>query len=409
MALTPRVPLAPFTVDVPQATLDDLQQRLRATRWDSDPDNEDGYYGVSTSYLRGLVDYWIDGFDWRAQERHINRREQYRQDVDGVPVHFFVEPGKGPAPIPIILSHGWPWSFLDWDHVVSALADPVAHGGRAEDAFDVVLPSLPGFGYSTPTSPDMNFWKIADIWKTLMTDVLGCDRFAAAGSDYGSLVTGQLGHKYADSLYGIHIGMDLPLDRYNSEQYWGGGRVIPADASPELRAAYLRYFETYASHFSAHMLDGQTLTHALNDSPVGLLAWLVQRWRKWSDQRRDFDAVFDRDHVLANATLYWVTGCIGPSIRLYRNSVRYPWAPAHDRRPPIEAPAGFTFLAGDAYPPGATVETRVERFETGPTREWFNPVMVEVAPEGGHFTAWENPEATVEGIRKTMRELRVEH
>jgi pimeloyl-ACP methyl ester carboxylesterase len=395
-----------FTVNVPQEVLDDLRRRLRATRWDADPGNADMYYGVSTAYLRGLVDYWIDGFDWRAQEKAINSFSHYRVKVGDVPVHFIREPGTGPAPIPLILSHGWPWTFWDWHKVIRELADPGGHGADPADAFDVIAPSLPGFGFSTPAPGDVNFWKIADAWHSLMTDVLGHPRYAAAGSDYGSLVCAQLGHKYAASLYGIHLGMDLPLDRYNSEQYWGGGRAIPADASPELRAGWMRYFETYASHFSAHMLDGQTLTHALNDSPAGLLAWLVQRWRKWSDPDVPFEEAFSLEHILTNATIYWVTESIGSSIRVYKNAVRYPWTPSHDRRPAVEAPAGFTFLAGDAYPPGAGVANRVALFENGPTREWFNPVLVEVSPRGGHFTPLENPDAVVAGIRKTFRALR---
>jgi pimeloyl-ACP methyl ester carboxylesterase len=398
--------LETFTVDVPEETVTDLRRRLRATRWDADPDNADSYYGISTAILRDLVDYWVDGFDWRAQEAAINAFPQHRVEVGGHPVHFVRQPGRGPDPVPLILSHGWPWTFWDWSKVIGPLADPAAYGGDPADAFDVVVPSLPGFGFSTPAPPDTNFWKIADTWHTLMTDVLGYPRFAAAGSDYGSLVTAQLGHKYAADLVGIHLGMDLPLDRYDSELYWGGGRGIPEGASPELRAGWMRYFETYASHFSAHMLDGQTLTHALADSPVGMLAWLLQRWRKWSDPNVGFEEVFTPDHVLTNATLYWATETIGSSIRVYRNGVRYPWRPSHDRTPAVEAPAGFTFLAGDAYPPGATAENRVALFEQGPTRKWFAPVLVEVADRGGHFTGWENPEAVIQGIRATLRPLR---
>jgi pimeloyl-ACP methyl ester carboxylesterase len=399
-------PPQPFTVDVPDEVLADLRRRLENTRWDADLDNADSFYGVSADYLRGIVDYWLDGFDWRAREAEINAFDHFRVDIRGTPVHYVRHAGVGPASIPLILSHGWPWTFWDWSKIIAPLADPASYGGRVEDAFDVIVPSLPGFGFSTPAPGDLNFWKIADLFQTLMTDVLGHEKYAAAGSDYGSLVTGQLGHKYAESLYGIHLGMDLPLDRYTSEQYWGGGRPIPADASPELRAGWMRYFETYASHFSAHMLDGETLTHALNDSPVGLLAWLVQRWRKWSDPDADFEAVFPLDHILTNATIYWATQSIGTSIRVYRNAVRYPWTPSHDRHPQIEAPAGLTFLAGDAYPPGATAATRVQMFEDGPTRSWYDPVLVEVAEHGGHFTPWENPDAVLGGIRKTFRLLR---
>ncbi|SCE77771.1 epoxide hydrolase family protein [Micromonospora mirobrigensis] len=397
--------LEPFVVNVSEADLTDLRRRLKDTRWASDPGNENQYYGISTSYLRDLVDYWIDGFDWRAAERRINEFTQYRVEVDGVPVHFIREPGKGPAPIPLILSHGWPWTFWDYSKVIRPLADPASYGGDPADAFDVIVPSLAGFGFSTPTAGDMNFWKIADRWNTLMTDILGYRKYAAGGSDYGALVTSTLGHKYAQNLYGIHLGHDLPLNMFNGDAYWSLG-AMPEGVSGELKDELVTFYETYASHVAVHMLDAQTLTHGLNDSPAGMLAWLLQRWRKWSDKNGVFEEAYPRDHILTNATIYWVTRSIGSSIRSYRNAVRYPWQPSHDRTPAIEAPAGFTFLSGDVYPPGTTVDTRVTAFENGPTRQWFNPVYAKAHPRGGHFVPWENPEAVIEDVRATFRGLR---
>jgi len=155
-----------------------------------------------------------------------------------------------------------------------------------------------------------------------------------------------------------------------------------------------------------HMLDAQTITHGLNDSPAGMLAWLLQRWKKWSDKNGDFTVAFPRDHILTNATIYWVNAAIGQSIRSYRNAVRYPWTPSHDRTPAIEAPAGFTFLAGDQYPLGSDVATRVAIFENGPTRHWYIPVYAKAHQTGGPFVPWENPEALVEDVRETFRKLR---
>jgi pimeloyl-ACP methyl ester carboxylesterase len=397
--------LEPFVIDVPDAALEDLKRRLQDTRWARDPDNEDQFYGISTSYLRELVDYWVDGFDWRSAERTINEFDHHRVEVDGVPVHFIREPGNGPAPIPLILSHGWPWTFWFWSKVIRPLADPASYGGDPADAFDVIVPSLAGFGFSTPTAGDMNHWKMADRWHTLMTDVLGYPKYAAGGADYGSLVTAQLGHKYADSLYGIHLGMDLVPDMFNGETYWSLGEMS-SDAPAELKPELITFYETYSSHVAAHMLDAQTLTHGLNDSPVGMLAWILQRWRKWSDKNGVFEDVFDRDFILTNATIYWVTESIGSSIRSYRNANRYPWTPSHDRTPLIEAPAGFTFLAGDRYPPGATVETRPAYFENSPHHQWFNPIYVKAHAKGGHFVPWENPDAVIDDVRATFRDLR---
>jgi pimeloyl-ACP methyl ester carboxylesterase len=401
--------LAPFTIDVADDVLDDLRTRLRATRLASDLDNETETYGLSTAYVRPLIEYWADGFDWRAVERQLNTFHHHRVEVDGTPVHFVREPGTGPAPIPIILSHGWPWTFNDWSKVVRPLADPAAYGGDPADAFDVIVPSLPGFGFSNPvTRGDLNHWKIADIFHTLMTDVLAYDKYAAAGSDYGALISSQLGHKYAAKMYGIHLGQELVPPLLQGERYWAGsGDPVPENASQRLREDSDLFVHTYVSHVTAHMLDAQTLTLGLNDSPVGMLAWLLQRWKKWSDRWGNFEEAFPRDHILTAATIYWVNQAIGPSIRSYLNAKLYPWQPEHDRQPQIEAPAGFTFLLGDVFPPGVrTPEERMAAFENGPMRPWFNPVNIKVHQKGGHFGPWENPEAFITDIRETFRGLR---
>jgi pimeloyl-ACP methyl ester carboxylesterase len=204
----PTVPIA-----VEERVLEDLRSRLRATKWPDDDGNEDGRYGVPRALLQELAEYWAGEYDWRAAERAMNAYEHYVVDVSGTRVHFMRKPGAGPAPVPLILSHGWPWTFWHWSKVIDRLADPAAFGGDPADAFEVIVPSLPGFGYSTPTRPDMNFWKIADVWHELMTETLGHARYAAAGCDVGALVTGQLGHKYAGELYGIHIGSALSETR----------------------------------------------------------------------------------------------------------------------------------------------------------------------------------------------------
>ena len=397
--------LEPFVVNVPQEELDDLARRLRDTRWASDPENEDQFFGISTSYLKDLVGYWVDGFDWRAAEAKINEFTQYRVEIDGQPIHFIREAGKGPNPIPIILTHGWPWPFWFWSKVIRPLADPASYGGDPADAFDVIVPSLPGFGFSTPTVAGMNHWKMADLFNTLMTDTLGYSKYAAGGADYGSLITAQLGHKYAANLYGIHLGHDLPPFMFNGDAYWSMGE-LPADATGQLKTELISFFETYSSHVAVHMLDAQTVTHGLNDSPAGMLAWILQRYRKWSDRNGVFEEAFDRDFILTNATIFWVTQSIGSSIRNYRNAARYKWEPSHDRTPIVEAPAGFTFLAGDHYPAGATLDTRVEYFENGFTRQFFNPIYVKAHQKGGHFVPWENPEAVIDDVRVTFRQLR---
>src|SRR5258707_2681688 len=209
----PLFPLQPTLIHVSDEQLSDLRARLKLTRWPLDAGNDDWYYGVGRTYLEELVDYWLNTYDWRKAETAINRYEHYRVHVNGVPVHFMRKPGVGPHPVPLILTHGWPWTFWHWSRVIDPLADPAAFGGDPADAFEVIVPSLPGFGFSTPLPdhPDMNFWKVADVWHTLMTETLGHAAYAAGGCDVGALVTGQLGHKYADELYGIHIGSGLKI------------------------------------------------------------------------------------------------------------------------------------------------------------------------------------------------------
>ncbi|CAL9353625.1 epoxide hydrolase family protein [Streptomyces sp. enrichment culture] len=342
-----------FTIDVAQDVLDDLAARLKATRFFDDLDNEDEYYGVSTKYIKPLVEYWADGFDWRAAEKRLNSFDQFKIEIDDTPVHFVRKAGKGPNPTPLLILHGWPWPGEFSYPLLEPLTDPAAHGGDPADAFDVIMPTLPGFAWSTPvTRGDLNYWKIADILHRLMTEVLGYERFGALGTDYGALVNSALGHKYGDSIIALHYGHDLPPGMFQHDRYWDltAGQPIPQDASPELRSDIMKFHSTYASHVAVHMLDASTLSHGLNDSPIGMLAWLLQRWKKWSDKNNDFDAVFSRDFVLTQATVFWVTQSIGSSIRMYRNAVRHPWTPSHDRQPTVEPPAGFTFLLGDVSP-----------------------------------------------------------
>src|SRR6185295_12539634 len=201
-----RMTKEPFVISVPDATLTEMRERLACTRWPEDLDNESWQYGTNLAYLKELVTYWQTTYDWRQHERQMNAFRHYRVTIDGQPIHFIHEPGHGPNPMPLILTHGWPWTFWDFHKVIRPLTDPAAFGGDPADAFDVVVPSLPGFGFSTPlTTPGINFWRTADLWTTLMHEVLGYKQFAAQGGDWGALVTSQLGHKYPQSLIGIHL------------------------------------------------------------------------------------------------------------------------------------------------------------------------------------------------------------
>jgi pimeloyl-ACP methyl ester carboxylesterase len=398
-----------FVVSIPQETIDDLKTRLRGTRWPADIDEKDDYYGTSQAYLKDLVDYWLNEFDWREAERQLNQWDNYRVTVDGSPIHFIRQAGTGPAPIPLIMSHGWPWSYREWTKVIGPLTDPAAHGGDPADAFTVIVPSLSGFAFSTPTGrPDMNFWKMAELWHQLMTEHLGYQKYAAAGSDYGALVTGQLGHKYASELYGIWLSHRIHLDIFQGDRPWDitGGALVPGGIPEPLQHDIVAMQQRFASHVAVHILDNQNLAYGLADSPVGMLSWILRRWTKWSESGGDVESVFPRDHLLTNATIWWATNSITSSIRSYANANRYPWTPSHDRTPIIEAPAGITFL-GYENPPGVPTSEVIQRFLDNPTEKpWYNPVYLKAHEHGGHFTPWENPQAVIEDIRATFRPLR---
>jgi len=398
--------LQPSPIFVSDEVLTDLQNRLQSTRWPLDAGNDDWFYGVSRNYLEGLVDYWVHKFDWRKSEKVINSYEHYKVEIDGVPVHFMRKPGVGPNPVPLILSHGWPWTFWHWSKVIDTLADPGAFGGDPAEAFDVIVPSLPGFGFSAPlpNNPDMNFWKIADLWHALMTNILGYTKYAAAGCDVGALVTGQLGHKYSDELYGIHIGSAQKLSFFNGDRAWdlAAGRPIPDDVPENIRLQILEFDRRFASHVAVHILDPSTLAYGLSDSPVGMLAWILERWVRWSDNKGNVESVFSKDEILTHATIFWVNNTIETSMRIYANANRYPWTPAHNRWPVVEAPTGITFV-GYENPPGITTENRVQNFLESDRAPWYNHVNIAAHEHGGHFIPWEIPDKWVDDLRRTFR------
>jgi microsomal epoxide hydrolase len=397
----------PFTVAVPDAVLDDLKRRLLNTRWPSDIGNEDGVYGFKAPYLRELVNYWANDYDWRAAEREINSFQHYRAEIDSVPLHYIREPGVGPNPKPLIMFHGWPSTFWDMNKVIRPLANPGAYGGDPNDAFEVIVMSLPGFGFSTPLPrAGISAAIMADLAHELMTKVLGFERYATAGCDWGSHLTSELGHKYASSLFGIHLLGSTPLDLFNHERFWDiTAGFVPYSAPAEVRKAILPFVTKTIVHACVQTLEPQTLSYAIHDSPVGQLAWLMQRWQDWSDCHGDLASEYDRDFLLTTAMLYWVSESFVSSVRIYREAALQPWQPSHNRSPRIEAPTGITFLGGENFP-GVTTATRVAAFENSPNAANYNLHYINAHEFGGHFGYVENPEACIADIRATFRDLR---
>jgi pimeloyl-ACP methyl ester carboxylesterase len=383
--------IEPFTIHVPQDEIDALRTRLAATRWAPELDNEDWSYGVNGDYLRDFVDYWRKGFDWRAQEARINAFPQFRAVIDDAPIHFIHVRGKGPNPVPIVLNHGWPWTFWDFKDVIMPLADPGAHGGDPADAFDVIVPSLPGFAFSGPVPrPGIGYVQAADMWVRLMR-ALGYERFVAHGGDAGAFLTSRLGHAHADAMIGVHLAFPiLPGVPH--------GGVDPSEFSPQERAMYEdrdlsgRTFP----HVMINANEPQTFAWGMHDSPVGMAAWMLHRRRDWSDCGGDVATQFDRDTLLTHFSLYWFTNSFVSSMLFCRAS-GFPKHPAlaHDRQPAIGVPTAVAVLPKELmHRPRSLVAAHSD------LRQWT------VFPGGGHFGAAEEPQRMTEDIRAFVRPLR---
>ena len=386
----------PFSIEIPESAIQDLRDRLSRARFASDFENEDWRYGTNGAYLRELIEYWRDGYDWRQHEAAMNEYAHYRVAIDGIPIHFIHERGKGPNPIPIVLTHGWPWTFWDYEKLIRPLTDPAAYGGDPADAFDVVVPSLPGFAFSSPLKQTGIHWgRTAELWHRLMREVLGYDKFAAQGGDWGAIVSGELGHRYSEDLIGIHVtlpGHPAFLSQIRPDDYGPGEEDWAARQKAQR--------PKIASHVAVHTSDPQTLAFSLNDSPIGLASWLVERRRAWSDCDGDVERRFSKDDLLTAISLYWFTETIGTSMRFYQESMGSDlrstwWKPAHDRTPAIPTPTGVAVFVNELMLlPRRTAE------RASNLHQWS------IFPSGGHFAPSEEPEILVDDIRSCFRNLR---
>ena len=383
----------PFQVDVNDDHLRALGSRLRDVRWADEVGNDRGGYGVRREWLTELVDYWRTDFDWRAQERAINAFPQFVVSLRGTPIHFLHVRGVGPNPTPLVLSHGWPWTFWDYKDVIGPLTDPGAHGGDPRDAFDVVVPSLPGAGFSMPLrTPGLGAREIAEMWHELMTDVLGYERYGAGGGDWGSIVTGEIGHGFADSLIGVWLTLpyipgvnlrDLTAEDFAPDEAWMWTRA--AQARP-----------TIMSHRTVHQIEPQTIAYALVDSPVGTAAWILGRRADWSDHDGDVLATFDRDFLCTTASIYWLNGSIGTSMRIYHEyfATGGPPPPRHTSQPAIAAPTAFA-----VFPKELLLLPRAWAQRITNLHRWS------VQPRGGHFAPAEQPQLVVDDLQEFFRDL----
>jgi len=377
--------VSPFEIRVDDAVLDDLRRRLAHTRFPDQIEGTGWEYGVSVASLRDLVAYWRDTYDWRAAEARLNRLAHFRTRIDGQSIHFVHARSPHADAMPLLLLHGWPGSIVEFLDVIPRLTDPTAHGGAAADAFHVVAPSLPGYGFSEPTrTPGWDVRRIARAFIALLQR-LGHARYGAQGGDWGAQIATRIGAYDPEHCAGIHLNMPI------------GARPQDASALSDEEKADLAAMARFQDEESGYALQQgtkpQTVGVALNDSPAGLLGWIVEKFRTWSDCGGDLESVFERDALLTNAMLYWVTGTSASSARLY-------WECKHGGL--WAEPAEYV-----AVPTGvARFPREVLRYPRSWVERQYNVTRWTDMPRGGHFAAMEQPALLVDDVRSFFRTVR---
>jgi pimeloyl-ACP methyl ester carboxylesterase len=393
-------PIRPFKVQVPQAELDDLRRRIAATRW---PDKEtvpDQSQGIQLAKLQALVRYWGSGYDWRKAEAKLNSLPQFTTNIGGVDIHFIHMRSRHKDALPLIITHGWPGSVIEQLKIIAPLTDPTAHGGRAEDAFDVVIPSLPGYGFSgKPTDSGWGPDCIARTWVELMTR-LGYTRYVAQGGDWGSPVSIAMARQEPAGLLGIHINLPAVVPPEVTAVLAAGGPA-PAGLSEQERAAFdaLSAAAKMGDRSYAAMMGTrpQTIGYSVTDSPAGLAAWMLGHpgFSHWTYSRSDPEK--SSDHVLDDITLYWLTNTATSSGRLYwEYGGRSVIGAAVERTAEISLPVAITVFPGESY----------RAPETWARRAYRNLIYFHEVDRGGHFAAWEQPELLAAELRAAFRSLR---
>jgi pimeloyl-ACP methyl ester carboxylesterase len=375
-------------VDIPQATIDRIINRVRDAEWPDRLDATDWRYGTNWDYMRALAKYWVEQFDWRKAEANLNRYPQFLARVGDYDIHFYHVKGRGPKPMPLILTHGWPGSVFEFVEAIGPLSDPASFGGSADDAFDVIIPSIPGYGFSSkPIGQPIGPATVAPLWNRLMTGVLGYTKYGAQGGDLGSRITLQLGRTYPGSLLGIH---------FNTVS-----NVFPpppeTEQTPEERAwrrAVVDYISAEMDYNAEHRNKPQTVALALSANPIGAAAWIVEKLKVWSDSPDPFELVFTKDQILTNVMIYLVTNTVGTAVWFYRG--------VKDDEPLI---AGGKVMVPTGFASSPHEMTVLNPPESVVARN-FNLVHYTKMQRGGHFAFWEQPEPMVADVRQFFRKLR---
>ncbi|MPZ87985.1 MAG: alpha/beta fold hydrolase [Nitriliruptorales bacterium] len=372
--------IRPFRIQVPQADLDDLRNRLARTRWPDELPGVGWGYGVPLGYLREVAEYWRSSYDWRAHEARLNEFPQFTTVIDGTKVHFLHVRSPEPDALPLVITHGWPGSIVEFTEIIGPLTDPRAHGGDPADAFHVVAPSIPGFGFSGPTrEPGWNLHRITTAFAVLMGR-LGYERYGAHGGDFGSLLSPELGRLYPDRVVGVHVNGFLTLPSRDPAQL-----ADLTDTERSRLEALKRFRRDQRGYALIQATRPQTLSYGLTDSPVGQLAWIVEKFKEWTDSSQLPEEAVDRDQILTNVMLYWLTGTAGSSARLYKET-------AHDlggANEPSSVPTGVAVFPRE-------VSVAVRRL----AEHIHNIVYWSEFDRGGHFPAMEVPDLLVGDLRQ---------
>ncbi|MER7849532.1 epoxide hydrolase family protein [Kitasatospora sp. NPDC096077] len=375
--------MRPYRVAIPQHALDDLRERLARTRWPDSPPGTDWDYGVPLHYLQDLAEHWRTGYDWREHEARLNTFPQFTTTIDGTNVHFLHVRSPEPEATPLIITHGWPGSVAEFLDILGPLTDPRAHGGDPRDAFHVVAPSIPGYGFSGPTSQlDWDYRRVARAWAELMAR-LGYPRYGAQGGDWGSGISRELGLAAPAQVIGVHVN--------TSPTFPTGDPATLGPLDRERLDTWTRHQAETSGYTAVQATRPQTLGYALTDSPVGQLAWIVEKFREWTDCGDTPETAVGRDHILTNVMLYWLTATAGSSARLYKESARNGWTEAA----PSTVPTGVAVFPHDITLPVRAFAERID-----------NIVHWSEFDRGGHFAAMEQPDLLVADIRTFFRGLR---
>jgi len=372
-----------FQLEVTDAALDDLKKRLSTTRWPNKETPEDWSQGIPLGYMKELCDYWLHEYDWRAREERLNRFPQFITEIDGVDIHFIHLPSVHENARPLIITHGWPGSVVEFHKVIEPLADPTAHGGNTEDAFHVVVPSLPGYGFSG--KPEVTGWgieKIADIWGELMAR-LGYDHYFAQGGDWGAMVTTHIGLQDKEHCDAIHLNMPVVIPDANTM----------AELTPSEQASLMsmKFYQDWDSGYSKQQSTRpQTVGYGLVDSPSGQAAWIIEKFYQWTDCNGHPENAISRDELLDNVMMYWLSKSAASSARLYWESFKNP--PQDE----VDIPTGCSIFPKEIVRPS----------ERWIRKRFTNLKYYNELEKGGHFAAFEQPEIFLQEIRTYFRSLR---